>query len=197
MLAGRLGLSVRVAQTPVSYQFEAALLCLGALALLAGVVFTVFWFRRRIRDSHGGEDDFPTEIASLDRSAPQAFLLAEEDYRTIPSRIELYRGIDTTIGRDSHACTIPLNDVGISRRHAKIISRQGRFYLRDSRSRGGTFLYRKSLEPGERRDRPRLSPGEERLLGDGDVIKFYTFAYRFQEGEATIIHDDHVTESGG
>jgi hypothetical protein len=189
-------LSAAILQAGPGLQVEVLLLCLGGAALVAVAVYTVVYYRRR-SDRSWDEDDLPTEVVRDARSGtPQAYLLAEEEYRIAPSQIELYSGMKTTIGRNSHECTVQINDIGISRHHAVIASRNGRFYLRDSRSRGGTFLYRKITAANERKDRPRLSEREERLLSDGDVVKFYTFAYRFQEGESTISRGEHPTEYG-
>jgi hypothetical protein len=178
-------------------QLEVLLLCLGLLALAGGAGYMAFRYRRSRQVMFDGEDEAPTEVV-LDRGwdAPHAILFADEDYRNAPAQIELYSGGKTTIGRNSHECSVQINDIGISRRHAMIVSRQGRFYLRDSGSRGGTFLYRKHAAPNERKDRARLSAREERLLSDGDIVKFYTFVYRFQEGEVTVVHDDHETVYG-
>ncbi|MBK8050708.1 MAG: FHA domain-containing protein [Anaerolineales bacterium] len=95
-----------------------------------------------------------------------------------------------TIGRSSE-CTAVIKDVSISRRHAVIMYKNGHFYPSDSGSRGGTFLIHGEAPPGA--SPPRLKASEERLLRDGDLIKFYTFAYRYQEGEATQIPDEGDT----
>jgi phosphoserine phosphatase RsbU/P len=63
-----------------------------------------------------------------------------------------------TIGRDE-SCTIPVNDVHISRTHARIVQGRGRFFLEDTKSRNGTFVN------GER-------IGELTQLEHGDDIRF-------------------------
>ena len=178
------------------FQVEIALLMAAAVVLVAVTVFLALrtWSKRHGGDFAEEEDDAATEVAGHVGFSPHAYLMAEEDYKWIPAQIELYAETTTTIGRNSSECTVQLNDIGISRRHAMITWRKGSFYLSDSGSRGGTFLYRKNPNSGERTTRHRLSALEERRLRDGDVVKFYTFAYRFQEGEMTIIQDEHETQ---
>jgi len=61
-------------------------------------------------------------------------------------------------------------DAKISRKHAKIISKNGQFFLEDLGSLNGTYVNR-----GE-----RLVPGEPQSIKDGDEIIFGKTFFRFQ-----------------
>ena len=180
-------------------QWEVILLGAGAVILLAATIYLAVWVGRGLgARRRATEDDEPTEVqADAYWRSPEAYLLAQEEYNNAPAQIELYAGAKITVGRNGSECTVQINDIGISRRHAEFIARNGHFYVSDSGSLGGTFLYRKNAGPHERQDRPRLAAREERRLRDGDLVKFYTFAYRFQEGDATIAQDEHETQSTG
>ncbi len=71
-------------------------------------------------------------------------------------------GERTTIGR-SPDCGIFLDDVTVSRRHAVVSARDGRFFIEDQGSLNGTFLNRRRIESGELTDDDELQIGKYRL----------------------------------
>ena len=68
----------------------------------------------------------------------------------------------TTIGR-SPDCEIFLDDVTVSRRHAVLVQREGRFEIEDQGSLNGTFLNRRRIESGELEDGDEIQIGMYRL----------------------------------
>jgi hypothetical protein len=77
---------------------------------------------------------------------------------------ELFRpqGEETTIGR-SPDCGIFLDDVTVSRRHAVLAERNGRFWIDDLGSLNGTFLNRKRIESAPLDDGDEVQIGKYRL----------------------------------
>jgi hypothetical protein len=71
-------------------------------------------------------------------------------------------GERTTIGR-SPDCGIFLDDVTVSRRHAVLIQRDGRFHVEDQGSLNGTFLNRRRIESAELSDGDELQIGKYRM----------------------------------
>ena len=65
----------------------------------------------------------------------------------------------TTVGR-SPDCDVFLDDVTVSRRHALVVRRDGRFFIEDKGSLNGTFLNRRRIER-----RASLSDGDELQIG--------------------------------
>ncbi len=63
---------------------------------------------------------------------------------------------EMTIGRDE-SCDIVINDPGVSRKHASIITGEGRHYIQDLDSRSGILV--------------NGSRGKNQVLEDGDIIK--------------------------
>jgi pSer/pThr/pTyr-binding forkhead associated (FHA) protein len=72
------------------------------------------------------------------------------------------QGERTTIGR-SPDCEIFLDDVTVSRKHAVLLQRDGRFVVEDLGSLNGTFLNRRRIESGELADGDELQIGKYRL----------------------------------
>ena len=68
----------------------------------------------------------------------------------------------TTIGR-SPDCGVFLDDVTVSRRHAVLVQRSGRWYIEDQGSLNGTFVNRKRVESAELEDGDELQIGKYRL----------------------------------
>jgi hypothetical protein len=68
----------------------------------------------------------------------------------------------TTIGR-SPDCGVFLDDVTVSRRHAILVQRDGRWYIEDQGSLNGTFVNRRRVESAELEDGDELQIGKYRL----------------------------------
>jgi len=68
----------------------------------------------------------------------------------------------TTIGR-SPDCGVFLDDVTVSRRHAVLVRRGGRWYIEDQGSLNGTFVNRRRVESAELEDGDELQIGKYRL----------------------------------
>ena len=68
----------------------------------------------------------------------------------------------TTIGR-SPDCGVFLDDVTVSRRHAVLVERDGRWFIEDQGSLNGTFVNRRRVESAEREDGDELQIGKYRL----------------------------------
>lgn len=71
-------------------------------------------------------------------------------------------GAELLIGRH-HACDIVLDDLTISRRHASLLFRDGKWIIHDLRSKNGTFVN------GTRVGRSELRPGDALTLGEHDL----------------------------
>ena len=74
----------------------------------------------------------------------------------------LPQGDQTTIGR-SPDCGVFLDDVTVSRRHAVLVRRSGRWYIEDQGSLNGTFVNRRRVESAELEDGDELQIGKYRL----------------------------------
>ena len=72
------------------------------------------------------------------------------------------QGERTTIGR-SPDCGIFLDDVTVSRKHATLVQREGRWLVEDEGSLNGTFVNRKRVETAELSDGDELQIGKYRL----------------------------------
>lgn len=68
----------------------------------------------------------------------------------------------TTIGR-SPDCPVFLDDVTVSRRHAVLVERDGRWFVEDLGSLNGTFVNRRRVESSELSDGDELQIGKYRL----------------------------------
>jgi len=68
----------------------------------------------------------------------------------------------TTIGR-SPDCGIFLDDVTVSRKHALLEQREGRWFVEDQGSLNGTFVNRKRVDSAELSDGDELQIGKYRL----------------------------------
>ncbi|MBX3170057.1 MAG: FHA domain-containing protein [Candidatus Eremiobacteraeota bacterium] len=70
-------------------------------------------------------------------------------------------GEQMTLGRDAK-CTVPFQDGEVSRQHARIAEKDGKYYLQDSNSTNGTYLNGQRLEPGQWVE---YKPGDSLSLG--------------------------------
>src|SRR5262245_27450510 len=68
----------------------------------------------------------------------------------------------TSVGR-SPDCDVFLDDVTVSRRHALVVRRDGRFFIEDKGSLNGTFLNRRRIESGPLEDGDELQIGKYKL----------------------------------
>src|SRR4051812_5516993 len=73
-------------------------------------------------------------------------------------------GVTTVIGR-SPDCDIVFNVSAVSREHAQILCRDGKYFLKDLNSRNQTFVNESAVDP----------QGPLTELRDGDVIKICDF----------------------
>ncbi|MHB8470673.1 MAG: FHA domain-containing protein [Gaiellaceae bacterium] len=72
------------------------------------------------------------------------------------------QGDETMIGR-SPDCAVFLDDVTVSRRHAALVHREGRWFVEDQGSLNGTFVNRRRVETAELSDGDELQIGKYRL----------------------------------
>ena len=72
------------------------------------------------------------------------------------------QGERTTIGR-SPDCPVFLDDVTVSRKHAVLVERDGRWFVEDQGSLNGTFVNRRRVESAELSDGDELQIGKYRL----------------------------------
>ena len=72
------------------------------------------------------------------------------------------KGDSTTIGR-SPDCGIFLDDVTVSRKHATLVQRDGRWLIEDAGSLNGTFVNRKRVESAALEDSDEIQIGKYRL----------------------------------
>jgi pSer/pThr/pTyr-binding forkhead associated (FHA) protein len=70
--------------------------------------------------------------------------------------------VRTRIGR-SPECEIFLDDVTVSRNHAVLVERDGRFYVEDEGSLNGTFVNRKRIDNAGLENGDELQIGKYRL----------------------------------
>lgn len=96
---------------------------------------------RRLAEGRSGGSGPPTLLA-LDWSAGEEELL---------------------LGRH-HACDIVLGELSVSRRHARLIHRDGHWVVQDLVSTNGTFLN------GTRVGRSELRPGDRLRVGDAELL---------------------------
>jgi pSer/pThr/pTyr-binding forkhead associated (FHA) protein len=94
--------------------------------------------------------------------------------------LPLHPGSITRIGRGLSA-DVHIDDVSVSRRHARIVERSGRAWLLDDRSMNGTWVN------GKRVDAAILTNGDEILLGRV-VLRFVEVA-----AEQAPTADDQAT----
>jgi pSer/pThr/pTyr-binding forkhead associated (FHA) protein len=73
-----------------------------------------------------------------------------------------FTGSEVTLGRSSDN-NVVLNDFSVSRRHAVLVERDGRWFIEDQGSLNGTFVNRRRVESAELSDGDELQIGKYRL----------------------------------
>ena len=96
------------------------------------------------------------------------------------SRIKSY-----VVGRQ-RGCDLQLDDSTVSRRHAEVIlTPDGRYYLTDCNSAGGTYIYESA---GWREVRQEFVSGSDRLrLGDCEITAARFEALRSRGGDSILV----------
>jgi predicted component of type VI protein secretion system len=92
--------------------------------------------------------------------------------RAVGGQIHLLSLRTTVLGRNSR-CDLILDEEGVSRRHARIVERRGRYFLSDLGSMNGTYVD----------DRPLPIHGQAELV-DGAVVRIGRMVLRF------VVSDD-------
>lgn len=98
------------------------------------------------------EDKISEKIGAPSSMGPNLTIIGgfDRDKRFIINKEEM------TIGRDE-TCDMAINDPGVSRKHASILSKENRYYIQDLDSRSGLMV--------------NGSKGKYHMLEDGDIIK--------------------------
>lgn len=129
--------------------------------------------RDRVDD---GEE--PTQIGKVDRALLRAQSRRDRAYLIVLAGGNLgqmfpIRETETVIGRAVDA-SVRLKDDGVSRRHAKIVLKEGEVTVEDMKSANGTLLN------GQRVERAVLHDGDKIQVGSTTILKF-TYADRLEE----------------
>lgn len=85
--------------------------------------------------------------------------------------LNIQNGESVLIGRDDSVVSIVIHSEFISRVHAAILYKNGKFYLRDLHSKNGSFLNGEALDP----------KCNSRELMDGDKLRFNHVEFLFCE----------------
>ena len=117
----------------------------------------------------------PPSPSAMPASAPVSVMPPAPSKPKVPAWLvgeegrsyQLYQG-ETTIGRSSRN-DIVLKDSTVSKQHAKVVERQGRFWLYDLGSTNGTRLNGRLL-----REPTLLEPDDEIQFGDHIRVRFVT-----------------------
>ena len=119
-----------------------------------------------VKDEPGGEttqsftpEELDDEDGPLDELAAEGPALVVRSGGGRAGEMFMPQGERTTIGR-SPECTIFLDDVTVSRRHAVLIQRDGEISIEDLGSLNGTFVNRRRIE-----SETRLQSGDEVQIG--------------------------------
>ena len=80
----------------------------------------------------------------------------------------IYEGLNT-IGRDAENTITISNDMSVSGKHISILSKKGKYYLKDEMAVNETFINNVELEVGKTYD-----------LADGNEIKLGTTVFKFR-----------------
>ncbi len=111
----------------------------------------------------------PVQPAMLFDFIPPAELRYEGGNDELPEKLEIEGGREVRIGRKPALCDLIIDDQRVSRLHASIVEKEdGKFYIRDEGSAGGTFVNKR-----------KLRVNDTHPLKHNDVINFNAVAYRF------------------
>ena len=124
------------------------------------------------------DGDEPTQIGGVDRALLRAQSRRDRAYLIVLAGENLgqmfpIRDNETVIGRAADA-SVRLKDDGVSRRHAKIIPKDGEVTVEDMKSANGTLVN------GQRVERAVLHDGDKIQVGSTTILKF-TYADRLEE----------------
>ncbi len=134
---------------------------------------------RMLRDALGAEESQAPEVPPQD-APPVAFGTEKLIEEATGTEFFISKGIETAIGRSDPVTGItPHIDLttvdtqrSISRRHATILRREHRFFVREEvGTMNGTFV-----------NEQRLETGAEKEFTDGDEVRFGLVKTRFQAG---------------
>ncbi len=87
--------------------------------------------------------------------------------------LALQNGESMLIGRDESIVTLTIHDDFISRVHAALVYENGAYFLRDMRSKNGTYLNNQRIDANT-----NVGP-----LSDGDCIKFGPVDFYYYKSE--------------
>ncbi len=109
--------------------------------------------------------------------------------KALPSIVHITTGrcynggaFQTVIGRDKNSCdiVIPSPDKSISRNHAQLIIRNGKYYVHDENSANGTFVNEQKLEKNASTEVDKFF--ELRIAGEKLLVMFEDIAEQFRKG---------------
>ncbi len=138
------------------------------LLLLAITAFVWYW-RRRAKEKTISTSPISSaaEIEPVSSSIDPPKVAILEPLNSQSGEVIILDGSSFTIGSDAHSVQIVLNDVSVSRLHARIRRQDQTYWLFDEGSAEGLFL---------NYERIGLAPRE---LHDGDIVQFGRLAFRF------------------
>src|ERR1700722_13847910 len=124
------------------------------------------------------DGDEPTQIGAIDRALLRVQSRRDRAYLIVLAGENLgqmfpIRDSETVIGRTADA-SVRLKDDGVSRKHAKIIHKDGEVSVEDLKSANGTLVN------GQRVECAALKDGDKIQVGSTTILKF-TYADRLEE----------------
>jgi two-component system, cell cycle response regulator len=124
------------------------------------------------------DGDEPTQIGRVDRALIRAQTRRDRAYLIVLAGENLgqmfpIRNAETVIGRAADA-SVRLKDDGVSRKHARLIHKDGEVSVEDLKSANGTLVN------GQRIERAALQDGDKIQVGSTTILKF-TYADRLEE----------------
>src|SRR5580704_2648759 len=125
------------------------------------------------------EDDEPTQIGAIDRALLRVQSRRDRAYLIVLAGENLgqmfpIKDAETVIGRSANA-SVRLKDDGVSRKHARLIHKEGEVTVEDLKSANGTLLNGQRVE-----GTATLQDGDKIQVGSTTILKF-TYADRLEE----------------